>query len=65
MPGFARLWPIRPPWRAPRCRLTLAGPAILGLGLGLGLVRSAILATAGLLVLVFTILKLVLMSVFF
>jgi len=30
---FARLPPVRPPWRAPRRRLTLTGPAILGLGL--------------------------------
>ena len=37
VPVFARLWPVRPPWRAPRRRLTLA-------------VRSDILATAGLLV---------------
>ena len=29
---FARLSPVRPPWRALRCRLTLVGPAILGLG---------------------------------
>jgi len=28
VPVFARLWPIRQLWRVPRCRLTLAGPAI-------------------------------------
>ena len=33
VPVFARLWPVRPPWRAPRRRLTLAGPTIIGLGL--------------------------------
>ena len=32
---FARLWPVWPPSHAPRRRLTLAGLAILGLGLGL------------------------------
>jgi len=32
LPVFARLSPVWPPWRAPRRRLTLAGPAILGLG---------------------------------
>jgi len=44
--------PVWPPWRAPRRRLTLAHPAIFGLGLvfATGAVRSAILATAGLLV---------------
>jgi len=35
VPVFTRLWPIRPPSCVPRRRLTLAGLAILGLGLGL------------------------------
>ena len=25
VPVFARLWPVRPPWRAPRRRLSRAG----------------------------------------
>ena len=61
LPVFARLlpvWWLWPPWRAPRRRLTLARPAIFGLGLGLvlrlGRVRSAILAIAGLLVIIDT-----------
>jgi len=37
VPVFARLSPVRPPCRAPRCRLTLAALAILGLGLVLEL----------------------------
>jgi len=28
LPVFARLSPVRPPWHAPRCRLTLAGPLV-------------------------------------
>jgi len=28
VPVFARLWPVRPPWRALRRRLILEGPAI-------------------------------------
>jgi len=35
VPVSTRLWPVWLPWHAPRCRLTLTGPAILGLGLGL------------------------------
>jgi len=35
LPVFARLSLVWLPWRALRCRLTLAGLAILGLGLGL------------------------------
>jgi len=35
VPVFARLWPVRPPWGAPRRHLTLADLAILGLSLGL------------------------------
>jgi len=46
--------PVWPPWHAPRCRLTLAHPAIFGLGLGLvlrlGQYGRPSLATAGLLV---------------
>jgi len=46
--------PVWPPWRAPRRRLTLARPAIFGLGLGLvlrlGQYGRPSLATAGLLV---------------
>ena len=33
LPVVARSWPVRPPWHVPRRRLTLAGLAILGLGL--------------------------------
>ena len=36
-PVFARLSPVWPPWRAPRRSLTLACPAIFGLGLVLRL----------------------------
>jgi len=50
LPVFARLSPVRLLWRVPRRRLTLAGLAILGLGFTTKSVRSAILATAGLLV---------------
>ena len=44
--------PVWLPWRAPRCRLTLAHPAIFGLGLvlRLGQYGRPPLATAGLLV---------------
>jgi len=35
LPVFARLCPVQLPWRAPRRRLILAGPVILGLGLWL------------------------------
>jgi len=76
VPVFARLWPVRPPWRAPRRRLTLAarqyvrGPSQclvyrftcnnrvrikvsirVRVSFTTGAVWSAILATAGLLVL--------------
>ena len=47
--------PVWPPWHAPRHRLTLAHPAIFGLGLGLvlrlGQYGRPSLAKAGLLVL--------------
>jgi len=50
--------PVWPPWRAPRRRLTLAHPAIFGLGLEivlrLGQYGRPSLATAGLLVSVVT-----------
>jgi len=35
LPDYEPFGPVRLPWRAPRRRLTLVGPAILGLGLGL------------------------------
>jgi len=35
LPVFARLWTVQPLWHALRCCLTLAGLAMLGLGLGL------------------------------
>jgi len=52
---FARLSPVWLPWRASRRRLTLTGPAMYTVRVTVtfttGAVRSAILATAGLLVL--------------
>ena len=50
---IARLWPVRPPWHAPIRHLTLSGPAIrvrVRVIFTTAAVRSAILATAGLLV---------------
>jgi len=55
VPVFARLWPVQPPWRAPRRRLTPShsrGPCIrvrVRVSFTTGAIRSAILATAGLL----------------
>jgi len=48
---FARLWPVRPPWRPPRCRIYRGpGNVSVTVSFATGAVRSAILATAGLLV---------------
>jgi len=47
LPVFARLSLVRPPWRAPRRRLILAGPVSVIVSFTTGAVRSAILATAG------------------
>ena len=48
LPAFARLSPVLSLWSAPRCHLTLAVRQYYGFTTGA--VRSAILATAGLLV---------------
>jgi len=50
VPVFARLWPIRPSWHAPRRHLRVR----VRVSFTTGAVRSAILATAGLLVYIFT-----------
>jgi len=53
MPVFCQIWSVRPPWHAPRRRLT-RGPGNIRVrvrvSLTTGAVRSGILATTGLLV---------------